>query len=414
VARSAGVVQKEILLNTFPPQFFLSWPCGSHSGATPRLCQAKQCALHVAEPAEQRAETTSSSCGRPPCCSRPIKDPDLSPASGDTLSVAFLSEVPLSRFARYSWSVLGLNLLVIVWGAYVRASNSGNGCGSHWPLCNGEVIPMAPTAKMLVEFSHRLTSGLALISVVVLLVWARRLFPPRHPSRIFASLAMMFMISEALLGAGLVLFEYVAENKSMGRALWMSAHLINTFLLVAMTTLTAWAADLGERRLRSRDWAPMQWLTGAALAGTLVLGVSGAVAALGATLFPVSSLAEGLKQDLSPTAHVLIRLRFLHPLIAVAVGTGLGVLGWAVRRSAEGTRTLGGVLLTLVGIQLAAGAINVLLHAPIWMQLLHLLLSDFIWVVLVVIAGKLLLEPGADAAAVAQRSTVLAGPIART
>jgi heme A synthase len=306
-----------------------------------------------------------------------------------------------SRFAKYAWVVVAYNLLVIVWGAYVRASKSGDGCGSHWPLCNGEVIPLAATTKTLIEFSHRLTSGLALISTIVLLVWAFRCFGRRHPVRVYASLAMFFMVTEALIGAGIVLFEYVAENKSMARALWMSAHLINTFLLVAMLSLTAWAATTDERTA-PREQGAINWLLAASVVGMLVLGVSGAVTALGGTLFPVTSLAEGLKQDLSPTAHILIRLRFFHPFIALGVSawlvlTAMAARAWRPGGPGEWTRRLSVALTTLVLLQLLAGLVNLLLHAPIWLQLVHLLLSDLVWIALVLLAHTATARAEADA-----------------
>ncbi|HEY8460905.1 MAG TPA: COX15/CtaA family protein, partial [Blastocatellia bacterium] len=200
----------------------------------------------------------------------------------------------LDRFAKYCWFALVFNLLVIVWGAYVRASGSGAGCGSHWPLCNGEVIPGSPTVKTVVEFSHRLSSGLALLLVVGALIWSFRAYAPKHQLRRYASAAMFFMLTEAAIGAGLVLFEMVAENKSMARALWMSAHLINTFLLVGTLALMSWAATTGGR-LDLRGQSPINRVFAAAIAATLILGVSGAVTALGGTLFPVTSLAEGLR-----------------------------------------------------------------------------------------------------------------------
>ena len=300
----------------------------------------------------------------------------------------------LTRFAKYAWFVVAYNLLVIVWGAYVRASKSGDGCGSHWPLCNGEVIPLAPTVKTIVEYSHRLSSGLALLLTVGLLIWAFRAFARRDPVRKFAVAAMVFMLLEAAVGAGLVLFEMVAENKSMGRALWMSAHLINTFLLIAMLTLVAWTASTTQR-LHLRGQGGVNSLFLAAIIGTLILGVSGAVAALGGTLFPVTSLAEGLKQDLSPTAHILIRLRFFHPFIAGGVGaflifTALAAKAW---RTNEGTKWFAAALIGLVFAQMGAGLVNLLLHAPIWLQLVHLLLSDFLWLALVLLAFNALAEP---------------------
>src|SRR5215813_13238489 len=199
------------------------------------------------------------------------------------------------RFAKYLWFTLAFNLLVIVWGAYVRASGSGAGCGSHWPLCNGEVIPGSPTVKTIVEFSHRLSSGLALLLVVGALIWAFRASAPKHRLRRWAAAAMFFMLMEAAVGAGLVLFEMVAENKSIARALWMSAHLVNTFLLVGTLALMAWTATTGAR-LSLRGQGSINRVFAAAIVATLILGVSGAVSALGATLFPVTSLSEGLRQ----------------------------------------------------------------------------------------------------------------------
>lgn len=292
----------------------------------------------------------------------------------------------LDRFAKYSWFTLAFNLLVIVWGAYVRVSGSGAGCGSHWPLCNGEVIPDSPTVKTIVEFAHRLSSGVALLLVAGALIWAFRAYAPKHRLRRYATASMFFILMEAAVGAGLVLFEMVAENKSIARALWMSAHLINTFLLVGTLALMAWAAATGER-LDIRGRSAINRVFAAAIVATLILGVSGAVTALGATLFPVTSLAEGLKQDLSPTAHILIRLRFYHPFIAIGVS---GLLIWTAlftrsRRSGEGVRRWSKALITLTFIQLSAGAINLLLHAPTWLQLVHLLLSDLVWIALLLL-----------------------------
>jgi heme A synthase len=306
----------------------------------------------------------------------------------------------LDRFAKYAWLTLAFNLMVIVWGAYVRASGSGAGCGSHWPLCNGEVIPGSPTVKTIVEFSHRLSSGLALLLVAGALVWAFRASSQKRPPIRYAASAMFFMLMEAAIGAGLVLFEMVAENKSIARALWMSAHLVNTFLLVGTLTLMAWAATTGGR-LNVRGKGSINWVFAAAILATLILGVSGAVSALGATLFPVTSLAEGLKQDLSPTAHVLIRLRFFHPLIAIGVSGLLILTAYSARSRQPGNdvKRWSTALIALVFVQLGAGAVNLLLHAPIWLQLLHLLLSDLVWIALVLLGCAALQPPAREPSA---------------
>jgi len=292
----------------------------------------------------------------------------------------------MNRFSKFAWLVTGYNLLVIMWGAYVRASGSGAGCGSHWPLCNGEIMPRTPAMATVVEFSHRLTSGLALILVIALVGYAFRTFPRRHPVRLLAGLSLFFMLTEALIGAGLVLFEYVAFNKSVARAWWMGAHLLNTFILLACLTLTAWVATTGQRlRLAGQGRLLVYCLL--TIAGTLLLGVSGAISALGATLFPVSSLAEGLQQDLSAASHVLVRLRIYHPLLACGVSILMLLTAVAVRfqRHSRWTVAFSRGLIALATIQMGLGLLNLLLHAPIPLQVVHLLLSDLIWMDLILL-----------------------------
>ncbi len=158
----------------------------------------------------------------------------------------------MSRFSKYAWSVLLYNIAVIIWGAYVRASLSGAGCGSHWPLCNGQMIPQAETIKTWVEFAHRATSGLSFISVLVLLVWAFRKFQKGSALRKATSWAMGFILSEALIGAVLVLYGWVAENRSKARVVSIALHLINTLFLIASLTLTArWS----EEKYPSKLWS---------------------------------------------------------------------------------------------------------------------------------------------------------------
>ncbi len=297
---------------------------------------------------------------------------------------------PLLPLVRYAWGVLAFNLGVIAWGAYVRATRSGAGCGAHWPLCNGEVIPSSPTAEMLVEFSHRVTSGLALVSVVVLAVWVWRTCAKGHPARRGAAWALVFMLAEAAVGAGLVLFELVADNETMARALFMAVHLVNTFGLIAWIALTAWWLTGGAPvRLRGRG-AEAGWFVAGA-AALLLAGVSGAIAALGDTLYPARSLFEAISADLSPTSHVLIRLRLLHPALAIGAGALVLLVSFrAGRHVTGGPRRLAHALAALVLVQLVAGFVNVLLLAPVWMQLVHLLLADAAWIAFVLLGAHAL------------------------
>jgi len=295
----------------------------------------------------------------------------------------------LTKFAKYAWFVLVVNLGVILWGAYVRATGSGAGCGSHWPLCNGEVIPRSDQIATMIEFTHRASSGVAFLLVLCMLIWAWRIYPRGNRVRNGAILSMFFMITEALLGAGLVLFELVAENASTARALAISVHLVNTFILLACISLTAWWASGGEP-LDLRRGNTKAWLLAIGFLGVLVLGMSGALTALGDTLFPVSSLEEGIRQDFSSTAHFLIRLRILHPTIAVVISLYLIIIiGWIISRvKNNGNKVLGRLTIFLIVLQLLAGLINVILLAPVWMQLFHLFLSDTIWICLVLFAAN--------------------------
>lgn len=292
----------------------------------------------------------------------------------------------MNRFAKYSWGVLLFNILVILWGAFVRASGSGAGCGSHWPLCNGEVIPSSPRVETIIEFVHRTSSGLAFILVLGLFIWALKAYPKGNRIRLAAGLSFLFIVTEALVGAGLVLFQWVAQDASTGRAVSIVIHLANTFLLLACLASTAWLASRATRG-SEKNWGVRALLFAVGLIGMIVLGASGALTALGDTLFPASSLVQGIQRDFSPTANFLIRLRVFHPSIALAVGTYLLILAGIVRIQINQpvTRRIAQLLTVGVLLQLAAGLMNLILLAPLWMQIVHLLLADLVWISLVLL-----------------------------
>lgn len=292
---------------------------------------------------------------------------------------------------RFAWLTLAWNIVVILWGAFVRATGSGAGCGANWPLCNGEVIPRAPALETLIEFTHRATSGVALILVVWMAIWVFRARPKGHPARQAAGASVFFIFTEAAVGAGLVLFHLVAENESVARALFMAVHLVNTFLLLAALTLTAhWCGT--DAPLRRDAVRREGWLYGIAFGALLLVGMSGAIAALGDTLYPARTLLEGLAQDLSPTASFLVRLRILHPLLALAGALAVGFVSVRVLLADEAspTRMWAWSVLGLAGAQLLVGLLNVALLAPVWMQLVHLLLADALWIALVLLAARAL------------------------
>ena len=296
-------------------------------------------------------------------------------------------EAKLDRFAKYAWFVLGVNLLVILWGVFLRASKSGDGCGQHWLTCQGEVIPSAPELKTVIEFSHRLTSSLAGILLIIMLAWAFRRWQVQKGEQrklvlMSAVGSFIFVVIEGLLGAGLVLTGNTAENLTPERPLWMAGHLINTFVLLAFLTLTARYASGGGRLIFR---VQPKYLTALAIGvlAIFVIGISGSVAALSSMVFPSGTIAEGLARDFSPTSHFLLRLRLLHPIAAILTGVLLIFLtSWLAKRSGNDLMASrwSNVLSILVLAQIVFGAATLLMLSPIVMQLGHLLLADLIWI----------------------------------
>jgi cytochrome c oxidase assembly protein subunit 15 len=295
------------------------------------------------------------------------------------------------RFRVFAWGVLAYNVAVILWGALVRATGSGAGCGGHWPLCNGDVLPDIAQIGTVIELTHRVMSGLALLLVAAMLVWARKVYPAGHPARRWATWSIVFILTEALLGASLVLLGHVAGNESVGRVYSLAAHLINTFLLLGSLTLSAWSATrIALPASEPRNARPLSLSGLGPLIALVLVAVAGAITALGDTLFPTHTFAEGLHDDFSSTASFLIRLRIIHPLLAAAAGcwiAGVAVLEYRANRT-PGMQALSRWLLALFAIQIAVGGASILLQAPVPIQLLHLLIADVIWITLVLFTAE--------------------------
>lgn len=299
-----------------------------------------------------------------------------------------MQEIARRRLERFAWAVLAYTVLVILFGAWVRITGSGAGCGEHWPSCHGELVPRSPTAATIIEFTHRVTSGLCLLSVLALLWLARRTAPRGHALRLGAALAVLFTITEALVGAGLVRFGLVDKDDSVARAVVMAIHLVNTSLLTAALAYTAWRAR-APAPAQPRPRRAALWL-GAAIVGLLIVGVSGAVTALGDTLFPAQQLdlAGRLAEDHGAGAHFLQRLRVFHPFLAVGIGLYVVVIANALAGPQTGAevRRWGGVVILGVLVQVAAGVANILLSAPGWLQVVHLLLGTGLWIAVIIFA----------------------------
>ena len=301
-------------------------------------------------------------------------------------------------YTRTAWAVLVFTLFVVLWGGYVSASGAGDGCGDEWPLCGELLSPSngtADAADTLVEFTHRLTSGLALLAVAGLAAWSRRRFPPGHGARRWAALALLFMVVEALIGAALVIFQWVDMNVSLARALVQPVHLANTYLLMGALACAAWWS--GPRRpVAAPGPGRPDRLAAAALGGLVAVSAFGAAASLASTVFPAQSFIDGVRSDFASGAHYLIRLRVWHPVAALAFG---GYLVWLRRRLRD--THVGGApapfrwAAAVFLAALAVGVLDALLLAPIALQMTHLLLAHALWLALVGLWLHLLSEPAA-------------------
>lgn len=289
------------------------------------------------------------------------------------------------NFARI---VVAYNVLVVLWGALVRATGSGAGCGNHWPLCNGQVIPLSPTLHTIIEFVHRQMVTGSVLAMILLATWAIRSTTKGAAARVFLGISAFLLLNEAFLGALLVKLGYVTGNQSLGRVIVLSVHLSNTLLLLAALTLTA---RMLHTRQRWQDLRAQGKILAIAITGfiaTLVVGVSGSLAALGDTLFPATSLRAAFAQDFDANSPWLLRLRGVHPLSAVIAAA---FVAWLITRAfRSGKPSAAKAVLALLVLQFVLGFADVLLLAPTWMQIVHLFGADLYWIALISLTAQII------------------------
>jgi cytochrome c oxidase assembly protein subunit 15 len=316
-------------------------------------------------------------------------------------------EMPL--IARFAWTASYWNVAVVLWGAYVRATGSGAGCGNRWPLCDGDLVGASAKGQTIVEFTHRITSVISLLVVTGLVVWCWRVTKKGDWARYSAALAVVFLANEALLGAALVLLKHVGNDQSAGRILFLCLHFGNTLLLLATLSLTAaWLSNGSRSFTLISKWREVASI-GLGLLAAMVTGITGAVAALADTLYPATSLPSSLAQDFSSRTPALLRVRLLHP--AVATIAACYVL-WVIWRSSTGRNRFSRsaiALVTLLFMQIVIGMTNVLFLAPVWIQIVHLFVADALWILLVLASADLVLEPAVTCPACAPASVVKEG-----
>jgi cytochrome c oxidase assembly protein subunit 15 len=310
----------------------------------------------------------------------------------------------IRHVARFAWAALYWNVTVVLWGAYVRATGSGAGCGNRWPLCDGDVVGASAKGQTIVEFTHRITSVISSLVVTGLVVWCWRVTKKCDWARYSAVLAAASLANEALLGAALVLLKHVGNDQSAGRILFLCLHFGNTLLLLATLSLTAsWLSNGSRSFTLIANWRQVSSI-GLGLLATMVTGITGAVAALADTLYPATSLPSSLAQDFSSRTPALLRVRLLHPAVATI---GACYVLWVIWRSSTGRNRFSRsaiALIILLFVQVGIGMTNVLFLAPVWLQIAHLFVADALSILLVLASADLVLKPGVTCPLCAQAS----------
>ena len=278
-----------------------------------------------------------------------------------------------SFFKNYSLFTLIFTLLTIFWGAWVRLSFSGDGCGNSWPLCENKVFP--ENIKALTEWMHRLSSGLSLIFILLLLVMAFKIYPKNHGVRSFSTASFILILIEALIGAGLVLSGLVGLNTETLRVLVLAVHSVNSLLLAGALTLcykmSCWEKR-GEKITENLKLkSPMIFFV---LLFPL-LALTGNIASLAGQLFPSESLSSAWALDLLPSAHISLKIRPFHPLLAVSFLLGLVFFAFSKKHLLAPTLAVLGVVVF--------GFATLIFLSPLWMKITHLVLAYCLWIFLV-------------------------------
>ena len=286
-------------------------------------------------------------------------------------------------FGGFCFTVLCFCLLVILWGAWVRISHSGDGCGQSWPSCQGKyLIDSGEQGKTWIEWIHRATSGLFGIAVILLVVLAFLKFPFRHPICKSAFFVLFFTISEALIGARLVLTGLTGGNTSFLRVLTMNLHLLNSVLLTS-SLFILWRFLLGKHFSALDSFKKKKYFFSVIFVFFLI-AFFGSVSSLSSSFFPSTSLWEGAALDFNSQSHWLVRLRVLHPILALLFGGSFLLYYMLPDTKSHSIQTTknhfrkstgpGNLFILCLCLALLSGLMNLLFLSPVFLKLTHLLI----------------------------------------
>ncbi len=278
----------------------------------------------------------------------------------------------LKRYRSYLVFLWIYSILVIVWGAWVRISKSGDGCGTSWPLCNNTIIPDTENTHTLIELTHRLSTGIYGILAILLVIWTFKLYSKQHNIRKISLFILSLTILEALIGAKLVLFGLVGGNTGVDRIIVMSLHQVTSVLLTG-SVAKAYYLTFTNKINPSYLIATLKIMF-------LLIVATGGIAALSNTVFPSNSIIEGLMSDLDPNSHILLKLRIIHPILAMTLTFAMLFI---IIKLYKDDPKYAIKLSIFISIGVVIGLITLITLSPTYMKLIHLTIAHIIWAVIV-------------------------------
>ena len=279
----------------------------------------------------------------------------------------------MNLFKKYLIFLWFYSILVVVWGAWVRISNSGDGCGESWPLCNNLILPDTSNVHTLIEFIHRVSTGTYGVLILVLVLWAFKIFKPKHPVRKITVFVLSLTILEALIGAMLVMFGLVGENTGFSRLTVMSLHQVVSVLLTGSIMRTYYTTKLCTR--------PSPWVLVIKVLFLLIVATGG-ITALSNTHFPSNSIIEGFLSDIDRSSHILLRIRVIHPIMAISFFVAILFMLKKLYKNFE-YRIYAKHLTLALSIGVLVGILTLITLSPTYMKLVHLVVAHAIWALVV-------------------------------
>jgi heme A synthase len=283
---------------------------------------------------------------------------------------------PSRLYAYLALTTALLTLGLIVFGAVVRVTDSGLGCGNEWPTCHGSLIPPLDNITAVIEWLHRAFAVFIGLFGIVTLIQAVRAFRRRNRLVLMATLtAALLFAAQSMLGALVVILDLPPTAVTL--------HLGTAMLLLGALLVGGLASIYQPQARYARDQFTTLAFLAAALTLIIILTgalVRGAGASLSCTDWP---LCNGAVVPLGQGQGALIH--WTHRVAVLGLGITLAMLVWQAWkvRPAGSVRILAAAGFGAYLMQVGVGALYVFSMAADWTGAAHVGFAAITWSLLV-------------------------------